>query len=101
MEHRYLTRFPFSLDVELSSGDGLIGYFKTCDISGEGIGIEGNFVEMEINKMVTVKIIDSRLEQNYEAKAQVVYSSVMKMGLIFTHYQAFVESLSREQMAVA
>ncbi len=101
MEHRYLTRFPFSLDIELSNCDGLIGFFKTCDISGEGVGIEGNFIEMKINKLVTVKIIDPRLEQTYVAKGQVVYSSVMKMGIIFTRYQNFVDELSRKQTAVA
>lgn len=99
MEHRYYTRLPLQLEIELSNVDGLIGYFKTCDLSQEGVGIQGNFVSQKINTLIRVKFIDPRLKQVQEAKGQVVYRSVMKMGLIFTEDQSFVSDLKKNLVA--
>lgn len=101
MDHRYFARIPLQLGVELNNMDGLIGCFNTCDISIEGVGIQGNFTGQKTNKFIKVKFTDPQFKDVHEAKAQVVYSSVMKMGLIFTQHQSFVDQLRKNLIAVA
>ncbi len=85
MEHRYATRKPLRLDVELYHRDELLGCFKTRNINDWGVFVETEGLGLNRNDVMKVSFVTdcNGDEPPCSLKAMVVHHSQDGAGLMF------------------
>ena len=79
MEHRHFPRRRTGLGVEVFRGVRLLGYFKTRDISKEGMFIETGNLGLARNDIVRLRLGTS--DEEIPARGIVVHASKAGIGI--------------------
>jgi hypothetical protein len=83
MDHRYSTRLPLQLTVEVSKQEQFLGRFKTRNMDVEGVFIEMRTTDLKPNDIVKLVFFVTKGESvNYTLDASVVRVDDFGVGMI-------------------
>jgi hypothetical protein len=85
MEHRYATRKPLRLDVDVYHRDELLGRFKTRNINDGGVFVETGTHRLRRSDVVRVSFVTGRSPDlpRSSLKAMVVHRTGNGAGMMF------------------
>lgn len=101
MEHRYFSRLPLKMDVEIQSRGRYLGCFKTCDISFNGMSIKTESADLRENDVVGISVqFDQDETKSFKMKGLVIHHSEDACGVMFLRFYPEYISFFRELLQV-